>query len=137
MQSSIPLLKTFSTGLMVLLLVVISCDSSDNLEEQLIGKWMMEKIIEAGIDVTAEHNPEGNRWIRFNEDGSFESGGDPYGDNSGRWEIDPAKSVLNIFSSEENDNSEWGFSIIDNEMTWTGIGLPRKESFELAYRKAN
>ena len=36
-------------------------------------------------------------------------------------------------SREENDDSEWRLSIAGNQMTWTGIGTPRQESFKLVH----
>jgi hypothetical protein len=122
--------------LVALLLILAACGTNSRLEERLVGHWIMDKVIEQGVDVTAEHNPQANRWIRFNKDGSFKSGGDPFGDNSGSYEIENNRSILYIYSSEEDDNSEWNIQIEGNEMTWTGIGTQRKEGFKLIFSKS-
>ena len=74
----------------------------------------MYKIYEADKDVTSEHNPKNNRWIKFDEDGSFESDGDPYGHNTGQWRLDNEKSILFIDSDVEDDDSEWNISFNDD-----------------------
>jgi hypothetical protein len=43
----------------------------------------MHQVVQNGAVVSDEHNPQKNRYITFNKDGSFESGGDPYGTNTG------------------------------------------------------
>jgi Lipocalin-like domain len=120
-----------------LFLLVVACtnNSSTSVAERLIGKWEMAQVSDAGKDVTTVHNPQQNRWIRFNSDGSFNSGGDPYGDNKGRYEIDNNKPILFIYSSDENDDSEWNLYIEGTEMTWTGIGSPKKEGFKLIFKR--
>jgi lipocalin-like protein len=120
-----------------LFLLVVACtnSSSTRVEENLIGKWEIVQVFDAGKDVTTVHNPQQNRWIRFNNDGRFNSGGDPYGDNEGRYEIDNDKSMLFIYSSDENDDSDWHLQIEDAEMTWTGIGSPWKEGFKLIFKR--
>ncbi len=95
----------------------------------------MDKIYEGERDVTIAHNPENNRWIKFNRNGSFESGGDPYGYNDGNWSIDDEKSTLFLNSSVENDDSEWKVIFQNGKMIWTGIGTPRQESFRLTYSR--
>ncbi|MEQ9405920.1 MAG: hypothetical protein RIM99_20175 [Cyclobacteriaceae bacterium] len=58
---------------------------SQKLENSVLGKWTMFQVEKEGMDVTAEHNPKGNRFFIFKSDGTFESGGDPYGRNTGRY----------------------------------------------------
>ena len=105
------------------------------MEKQLIGKWMMEKIYDGENDVTSEHNPKGNRWIKFNRNGSFESGGDPYGYNDGNWELDNKRAVLFLNSNEDGDDSEWKIMFKEDKITWTGIGTPRQEGFKLIHKR--
>lgn len=95
----------------------------------------MHKIYEVEKDVTSEHNPKNNRWIEFKEDGSFESDGEPYGHNTGKWNIDTKKSILFINSDSDDDDSEWNISFKDDQTIWTGIGTPRKEGFKLIHIK--
>ena len=46
---------------------------------ELLGMWIMNQVLEDSTDVTDAHNPALNRWVEFSEDGTFESGGAPYG----------------------------------------------------------
>jgi hypothetical protein len=114
------------------LLLLASC-SRDKSDRQLIGTWVMHEVYEYGNEVTEIHNPMGNRWIEFKEDGSFVSDGDPFGQNTGQWKADPETSVLYLDSDVEDDDSEWKISIVSDRMTWTGIGHPRKENTKLVH----
>ena len=78
---------------------------------------------------------QNNRWIIFNDDGTFISGGDPFGKNTGKWKIDDNKSVLFIDSNIDDDDSEWNVKFNGDEMTWTGIGHPRKENTKLIHTR--
>jgi hypothetical protein len=95
----------------------------------------MEKVYEYGLDVTAKHNPGGNRYFKFNPDGTFISDGDPFGKNTGRWKVNNEKSILFIDSDVEDDDSEWNVTFKDDGTTWTGIGHPRKENTKLVHKK--
>lgn len=121
--------------LLCIVLMMVSCTSKNEREAQLNGKWNMYKIFELEKDVTSEHNPNNNRWITFHEDGTFESDGDPYGYNTGKWTLDTEKAILFIDSDSEDDDSEWNISFKDAQLIWTGIGAPRKEGFTLIYLK--
>ena len=114
-----------------LVVSLIACSSPESMNKQLLGTWMIERVYEGENDVTAQHNPSGNRWIKFNRNGSFESGGDPYGHNDGNWELDTTKSILFLDSNTEDDDSEWNVSFQDNKVIWQGIGTPRQESFKI------
>ena len=120
---------------MLLLLLIFSCNSTEQLEQQLIGEWSLEKVYEAEEDVTERHNPKHNRWIKFNEDGTFVSDGDPFGRNTGRWSVDNKESILRIDSDVEGDNSEWKVSMRNGRTIWTGMGHPRKESTRIIHIK--
>lgn len=115
----------------ILLSILISCQSSETPETKIIGIWDMEKVYEYEKDVTEKHNPENSRWIEFKADGTFESGGKPFGRNTGTCKIDNVKSILYINSNIEDDDSEWNISFDGNKTIWTGIGHPRKESTKL------
>jgi hypothetical protein len=125
---------------MVLLLITIglfSCANTQDPQKQLIGKWKMVKIYEGEKDVSSQHNPKNNRWIKFNRNGSFESGGDPQGPNEGEWEFDVKTMVLFIDSKKEDDDSEWKIAFEDDKMIYKGIGTQRQESFKLISKKVN
>ena len=119
----------------ILILGVLSCSPSEGLEQQVLGKWMIDKVYEDEQDVTVEHNPKKDRWIKFNRNSSFESGGDPYGYNDGTWDVSHENSTLFLDSSVEGDDSEWKVIFREGKMIWTGIGTPRQESFKIVYSK--
>ncbi len=95
----------------------------------------MYKVYEYEKDVTEKHNPKNDRWIEFKPDGSFTSGGEPFGQNTGKWTADNEKSVLYIDSDVDDDDSEWKISFADDQMVWTGIGHPRKENTKLVHKR--
>ena len=64
-----------------LAILIVSC-SSESTEGQLVGRWSMDKVLQNDQNVTAEHNPENDRWIQFNSDNTFTSGGTPFGENT-------------------------------------------------------
>lgn len=129
------MIKLRSISLIILITGLFSCSISQTPEKQLIGKWTMVKVYNDENDVTNKHNPKNNRWIKFNRNGSYESGGDPYGDNDGEWELDSEKLILFLDSKMEDDDSEWEISFEDNKTIWTGIGTPRQEQFKLIHKK--
>ena len=117
------------------MLLFISCTSSTTLDKRLIGKWAMYKVYEYGQDATEKHNPQNDRWITFNPDGTFESGGTPFGSNTGRWSTDKEQFILYIDSNVDDDDSEWKVTFNGDEMIWTGMGHPRKENTRLVHRR--
>lgn len=105
------------------------------LAERLIGNWRMTQVLQHDHDVSAEHNPNNDRWIEFYQDGSFKTGGSPYGDNHGKWKLNNDERVLYLDSSVENDDSEWQLQLTPKSMQWRGIGDPGKEAFTLKFKK--
>jgi len=95
----------------------------------------MIQVFDGENDATQRHNPKSNRWIKFNRNGSFESGGYPHGYNDGIWELDSEKMVLFIDSKVEGDDSEWNLSFEGEKMIWTGVGTPRQERFKVISKK--
>jgi hypothetical protein len=95
----------------------------------------MDKVYEYGNEVTEKHNPKNDRWIEFKADGSFISDGEPFGRNSGRWTTDNDKSILYIDSDVDDDDSEWKVTFDKDQITWTGIGHPRKENTKLIHKR--
>lgn len=121
--------------LSLLIFLSLSCNPIEKLEDKIIGTWNMVKVYEYDEDVTEKHNPMNDRWIEFKEDGSFESGGEPFGKNTGRWTVDNENSILYIDSDVDDDDSEWKVSFEGEETIWTGIGHPRKENTRLVHKR--
>ena len=115
-------------------ILLVGC-SSQTIESQIVGRWSMTKVLQHDNDVTAEHNPEGERWIEFRADKTFLSGGAPFGENTGSWSLKEGGKILFLDSSVENDDSEWDLHIMGDEMQWTGIGDPGKEAFTLIHSR--
>lgn len=119
----------------LLLLFLLSCGRSDQLDQKIIGTWTMEKVYEYENDVTEKHNPAQDRWIEFKSDGTFVSDGQPFGRNTGRWTADNEASILYIDSDVDDDDSEWSVTFDKGLSTWTGIGHPRKENTKLIHKR--
>jgi hypothetical protein len=114
-------------------LFVFACQPADP-ADRLAGRWGMERILEEGEDVSARHNPAGERWIAFAADGTFESGGEPYGPNAGRWTFDPETNELYLDSDAgEGDDSYWIVTLDGDEMRWKGTRSDFTERFELVH----
>ena len=107
------------------------------LDQKLEGKWMMWQVIQDGNDVSAEHNPQAERYIIFYEDGAFESGGRPYGLNTGRYEYSPEDGILYLISDAgPEDDSRWKVTIESDTMTWNGLGSEWANRFRITHRRA-
>ena len=106
------------------------------IQDQIVGKWDMKAIYDSGEEVSAQHNPSKNRWITFLEDYSFQSGGDPYGENSGKWEIDAKTNTLFLDSDAgPEDDSYWFISFDEGEMTWQGTQSDFAKRFKILMEK--
>ena len=127
--------KRVAISIISVFLILVSCNNESSLDEQIVGKWSLDKIYEYENDETLKHNPNGNRYIQFNEDGTYISDGDPHGSNTGRWKVDNEKSVLFIDSEVEDDDSEWNVKFEDGLMIQTGIGHPRQENTKLVLKR--
>lgn len=87
-------------------------------------------------DVSAEQNPEENRFIIFNEDLTFESGGDPYGKNTGAWSFDiPTKTLYLDSDAGEDDDSYWIVTIDKNQMLWQGTHFEFNSRFTITHSR--
>ena len=123
------------------LLLVYACGSPQPKETQaasaIIGTWTMEQVLRDGADVTREHNPADNRWIRFDSKGTFTSDGDPMGRNTGRWSLADSSSELYLDSDAgENDDSYWIVSFASDTMRWAGARFDFNKRFELVHLRS-
>lgn len=96
----------------------------------------MTKVYDNTNNVTAEHNPKQDRWITFSKDGSFQSGGSPYGKNAGKWTYHEADNVLYLDSDEgEGDDSYWVLQVTKDSMNWSGARSSFTERFKISYTR--
>ena len=108
------------------------------LAQKLEGKWIMNKVIQDGNDVSEEHNPYDDRYIIFFEDGTFETGGRPYGLNTGRYEYLPSDGVLYLISDAgSEDDSQWKVTIENDTMTWEGLGSEWANRFRIIHLRSD
>jgi hypothetical protein len=116
-------------SLFLLLGAVAACQTTQTpLDDRLMGTWTMDRILEDGRDVTAQHDPANNRWIRFYADHTFESGGDPYGANEGQWALDDTTLFLDS-AAGDSDDSYWIVQVEDDVMRWSGARSDFTERF--------
>ena len=104
-------------------------------QSQLPGLWELAAVYEDSIDVTEKHDPFDERYIRFYATGAFESDGRPFTFNEGKWKLSKDQSILEIYSSVENDDSVWRIRIQDDRMEWKGVGSDWKEGFLLCFER--
>lgn len=135
-------MRTILPFWILLLFLLAGCSSpspfTDDPDSLFIGRWAMDRVYEDGEEVTEEHNPNGDRWIEFFPDGVFDSGGQPYGHNSGAWTFDPETGVLYLDSAAgEGDDSFWyvSFDRKKSEMRWKGVRSDFTSRFELVHVK--
>ena len=100
--------------------------------DRLVGRWRMATVSDRDRDVTDEHNPSRNRHIALHADGTFESGGDPYGRNTGRWTYDAGSNTLGLDSDlGPDDDSVWTVSLRGDVMEWRGAGSAFARRFRI------
>ena len=105
--------------------------------DDLVGRWAMELITDQGADVSAEQNPAGDRYIVLRPDGTFESGGQPYGRNTGQWRYHAPSRTLGLDSDAGPDNdSLWIVTLRDGRMEWGGTGSAFARRFRIVARRA-
>ena len=106
-------------------------------DSDITGKWLMHKVIQDGKDVTPEHDPYDERYLILQSDGSFESGGRPYGLNTGKYVFDPEEKKLYLDSDAgPEDDSNWNVSIRKDTIYWQGYGSEWAENFQLVHIRA-
>ena len=106
----------------------------------LVGEWRLTGMFDDGADVSAQQNPDGDRYIDLRADGSFVSGGGPSGRNAGRWTYDPASRELGLDSDLGPDNdSIWLVVLRDDgaEMEWLGRGSEFARRIRITSRRAD
>lgn len=118
--------------LVITVLFIISC--TPKLENQIVGKWKMYKVIQDGNDVTKAHNPEKERFFELYHDQTFMSDGRPYGKNTGKYVLEIQKKTLFLDSDVgPEDDSNWYISIQNDTMTWQGYGTAWAERFQVIH----
>ena len=131
-------LKKINRTILGLLIFIFACQSTENAvhDSSLHGEWMMHAVIQQGNDVTAEHNPEKDRYIIFKEDGTFESGGSPWGKNTGKFTFNETDKSLFLDSDVgEEDDSNWEVNFQGDTLQWQGVGTAWAEDFQIIHVK--
>ena len=106
-------------------------------ERQIVGRWEMDRVLDRGDDVTGVHNPAGDRYVVLSADGTFESGGEPYGINTGHWYFDPGYNELTLDSDlGPADDSYWIVTVEGDEMEWAGVRSATARRFRILARRA-
>ncbi|MGB3541829.1 hypothetical protein [Rubrivirga sp.] len=110
----------------------------DPVSDLLVGRWDMTRVYERGQDVTDQHDPADDRFIELYADGTFESGGQPYGRNTGRWTYDHARRDLVLDSDlGPEDDSQWVVTLRGDEMEWGGAGSEFARRFRITSRRVS
>lgn len=104
--------------------------------QKIKGTWQMGQVYDNSTNVTDQHNPKADRWITFFKDGSFKSGGAPFGKNEGKWIFYEADKVLYLDSNAgAEDDSYWVLQIKQSEMNWSGARSSFTERFRINFSK--
>ena len=104
--------------------------------QKLKGTWAMQRIYDNSTEVTRKFNPRKDRWITFYEDGSFKSGGTPYGENGGKWTFYASDNLLFLDSDiGVEDDSYWILQIWKEEMNWSGARSSFTERFRVTFSR--
>jgi len=127
-----PMKKTICALAIALL---FGCASSPN--NTITGKWLMHKVIQNKQDVTDEHDPHNERFLVLNPDSSFESGGRPFGANTGKYSFNASENQLFLDSDTgPEDDSYWKVNISNDTMYWQGVGTAWAEDFQIIQTRA-
>lgn len=117
-------------GILAILALLAGCKSAN--EDSILGTWTMHMVIQDGKDVSPEHNPYEERFFILRADSTFESGGRPYGKNTGRYLYDPEAGTLILDSDTgPDDDSQWMIEIRNDTMYWQGYGSEWAEEFRI------
>jgi len=117
-------------SILIFLGLIVGCTSSPT--DEITGKWFMYKVIQNEQDVTSEHNPYNERYLTLKVDSSFESGGRPYGENTGKYVFNEKENTLFLDSDAgPDDDSHWNVTISNDTMYWQGYGSEWAENFRI------
>lgn len=96
----------------------------------------MARVLDRGTDATDLHNPGGDRYVLLRADGTFESGGEPYGRNTGRWRLDPGYDELTLDSDlGAADDTFWIVTLDGDTMEWAGVRSETARRFRIVSRR--
>lgn len=96
----------------------------------------MHQVIQSGKDVTTEHNPHAERYLTLKSDSTFESGGRPFGSNTGKFNFNgEAKELFLDSDAGPEDDSYWKVRISNDTMYWQGFGSEWAEDFAMVHVK--
>ncbi len=95
----------------------------------------MQDVIIFNEDRTSDLNPYNDRWIIFNEDLSFTSGGS-LGRNTGAFSVNDGILTLDS-DAGSGDDSEWQIQIMNDSLIMQGVGSERQESSYIYNTRAN
>jgi hypothetical protein len=119
-----------------LLITISMIGRTSNPSDQITGKWLIYKVIQDGQDVSAEHNPPGERYLIFKIDSSFESGGRPFGGNRGKYTLDENYNLFLDSDAGSDDDSYWNVLVSGDTMYWQGFGSEWAENFQIIQIRA-
>jgi hypothetical protein len=85
-------------------------------KEDLVGKWVIDKVTINGYDNTKEY-ANIDRWIILSDDGQFFNGGNKENLNSGVWALKPNLTQIDFFNDKSSSNTSITFNIED-EFLW-------------------
>lgn len=122
--------------------ILLSCSEDTSLRGKIEGRWQMTKVLDRSEDVTPDHNPDKNRWIRFTKDGKipkggfFESGRGEQKENTGKWSFNGFEIFIDSDAGDDDD-SYWQVMIEGKEMHWIGQRFDFNKRFEIFYTKTD
>ena len=124
-----PLKYLAHTILLILSLLMLSAKTpSVNPTTWIIGKWKMITVMEGNQDISPTLNPANDRWIKFNQDRTFESGNDSEVNNTGTYIVNNGARTLHIDSDAgDGDDSNWKIQFREDLLLMRGIGSARQE----------
>lgn len=119
----------------IALLSMTSCHSEFNhapsiSKHELLGRWMMQKVVIEGKDIDQSSFSKRKRWFNFSADGQFQSGGNASGLSYGEWTLDEDAAILHMLTNN-NEESDWEISLKNNELEWKSIDNSGQKDFKL------
>jgi len=92
----------------------------------------MHEVLQEGKDVSEEHNPYNERYLVLRSDSTFETGGRPFGKNTGKYHYHSEDQILFLDSDAgPEDDSRWKVTLRRDTMHWEGVGSEWAEDFEI------